>query len=97
MYSADRASTYTMTVDVTAQNDLPTAGNNTVTTNEDRHLCARCGDFNFADIDGDTLSSVKVTSLESARALKLNGSRCHAEPGRSAKLTSTPACSPSSR
>ncbi|MCB1764360.1 MAG: cadherin-like domain-containing protein, partial [Gammaproteobacteria bacterium] len=72
--SADSASTYTMTVDVTAQNDAPTAGNNTVTTNEDTTYTFAAGDFNFADIDGDTLASVKVTSLESAGSLKLNGS-----------------------
>ena len=45
--NADSASTYTMTVDVTAQNDLPTAGSNTVTTNEDTsYTFAAGGDFN---------------------------------------------------
>ena len=40
----------------------PTAGNNTVTTDEDVTTPSPPGDFNFADIDGDNLSSVKVTN-----------------------------------
>ncbi len=67
------AAAYTMTVDVTAVNDAPTAANNTVTTNEDTDYVFTAADFNFSDIDGDALNQVKVTTLESAGSLQLNG------------------------
>ncbi|MCP4966486.1 MAG: hypothetical protein GY926_14805, partial [bacterium] len=47
--------------------------NNTVTTNEDTAYTFDKTDFNFSDIDGDTLVSVKVTTLEIAGALQLSG------------------------
>ncbi|MET0074000.1 MAG: Ig-like domain-containing protein [Candidatus Thiodiazotropha lotti] len=71
--AADSAATYTMTVDVTAVNDAPTAANNTVTTNEDTTYTFNAADFNFSDIDGDTLASVKITSIETVGALQLSG------------------------
>ncbi len=37
----------TMTVDVTAVNDAPTASGNTVTTNEDTSYTFTAADFNF--------------------------------------------------
>ncbi|MCP4301579.1 MAG: hypothetical protein GY783_13415, partial [Gammaproteobacteria bacterium] len=61
------------TINVNAQNDAPTASNNTVTTNEDTAYTFDKTDFNFSDIDGDTLVSVKVTTLEIAGALQLSG------------------------
>ena len=71
--TADSASAYTMTVDVTAGNNGPTASDNTVTTAEDTAYTFAATDFNFADTDGDTLASVKVTALESAGDLELDG------------------------
>jgi hypothetical protein len=72
--TADSASAYTMTVDVTPANDLPTAADNTVTIAEDTTHSFTAGQFNFADIDGDSLSSIKITSLPATGALTLNGS-----------------------
>jgi hypothetical protein len=62
-----------MTVNVTAVNDLPTSTNKTVTTNEDTTYTFTASDFNYSDVDGDPLASVKITVLEMAGALKLNG------------------------
>ena len=64
---------YTMTIDVTAVNDAPTASPGTVTTNEDTDHTFLAAEFSYADIDGDTLSSVKVTALPTAGTLKLDG------------------------
>ncbi|MDL1983033.1 MAG: DUF4347 domain-containing protein, partial [Deltaproteobacteria bacterium] len=63
----------TVNIDVTAANDAPTAANNTVTTNENTTYTFSASDFNFTDIDGDTLASVKITSLETAGSLQLSG------------------------
>ena len=48
-------------------NTAPTASNNTVTTDEDTNHVFVVEDFNFSDADaGDTLASVKITTLEAA-------------------------------
>ena len=68
------AAAYTMTVDVTPDNDAPTAADNTVVTLEDTAYVFTAADFNFSDIDtGDTLQHVQITSLETAGALQLSG------------------------
>ncbi len=65
---------YTMTIDVTVQNDAPTASDNTLTTLEDTQLTIVAADFGFSDIDaGDSLASVKITTLETSGYLKLDG------------------------
>ena len=70
----DSASSYAMTVDVTAVNDPPTAADSTVTTDEDTAYAFAASDFNFADTDaGDTLAGVTITALESAGDLELDG------------------------
>ncbi|MFO7905365.1 MAG: DUF4347 domain-containing protein [Pirellulaceae bacterium] len=51
----------------------PTAGDSTVTTDEDTTYTFSAADFNFSDVDGDTLEQVKITSLESAGSLQLSG------------------------
>ena len=63
----------TITIDVTAVNDAPTAANNTVTTNEDTTYTFTAADFNYSDIDGDTLASIQITTLETVGALQLSG------------------------
>ena len=69
------ASAYTVTVDVTAVHDAPTAANKTVTASEGTAYAFAALDFNFTDVDtGDALSKVKITSLESAGALAYNNS-----------------------
>ena len=65
--------TESTSVDVSAVNDAPVAAGNTVTTNEDTAYTFSAADFNFSDVDGDSLASIKITSLESAGALQLNG------------------------
>ncbi|MCP3690031.1 MAG: tandem-95 repeat protein, partial [Gammaproteobacteria bacterium] len=71
--TADSTSSYTLTVDVTAVNDAPTASANTVTTNEDTTYTFTASDFSFNDVDGDTMASIKITTLESVGALQLSG------------------------
>ena len=71
--TADSASTYTMTVDVTPVNDAPTAADNTVTTDEDTAHTFSAGEFNFADVEGDSLDHVTIVAGPAAGALTLNG------------------------
>ncbi len=60
-------------ITVSPVNDAPTAANNTVTTAEDTAYTFTAADFNFSDVDGDTLASVQITGLESVGSLQLNG------------------------
>ena len=72
--TSDSASTYTMTVDVDAVNDPPTALVEGVTTDEDTAYAFRADDFAFFDGDaGDRLESVKVVRLPSTGTLALDG------------------------
>ncbi|MCP3690415.1 MAG: tandem-95 repeat protein, partial [Gammaproteobacteria bacterium] len=71
--TTDSASSYTLTVDVTAVNDAPTAAANTVTTNEDTTYTFSASDFSYSDIDSDTMASIEITTLESTGALQLSG------------------------
>ena len=63
----------TVNVDISAVNDLPTAAANTVTTNEDTTYTFTAADFGYSDVDGDTMASVKITTLETTGALQLSG------------------------
>ena len=82
--TAESASSYTMTVDVSAVNDAPTGSNKTVTTAEDTPYALKAADFGFADVDtDDALASVKITALPGTgkgtltldgRAVTANGS-----------------------
>ncbi len=68
------AAAYTMTVDVTAVQDAPTASANTVTTNEDTGYTFTASEFGFSDVDaGDSLTKIQITALESNGTLKLSG------------------------
>ena len=64
--------TQDVVITITGSNDAPTAVSNIVTTNEDVAYTFTAGDFNFSDIDGDTLAGVGITSLETAGSLQLN-------------------------
>ncbi|MCP5091695.1 MAG: tandem-95 repeat protein, partial [Gammaproteobacteria bacterium] len=66
------SNTATSTITVSALNDAPTAANNTVTTNEDTTYTFTAADFNFSDVDGDTLTSIEITTLEAVGALQLS-------------------------
>ena len=72
--TTDSASSYTMTVNVTAVNDAPTASNNTVTTNEDTDHTFAASEFGFTDVDGDSLDHVSIETLPSNGTLLLSGS-----------------------
>ena len=54
-------------------NDEPSGADKTVTTLEDTVYTFTDADFNFSDVEGDTLASVKITSLETAGSLQLSG------------------------
>ena len=70
-YSTDD---YTETIDVTSLNDAPASADGTVTTAEDTKYVFSSSDFSFSDVDaGDTIQKIKVTELETAGALKLDG------------------------
>ena len=57
----------------TPANTAPTSADHTVTVNEDTAYTFTAADFVFADADpGDTLSSVKITTLETAGDLELD-------------------------
>ena len=72
----DDATTQTYTVTVTREtaNTVPTAADNTVTTDEDTAYTFAASDFNFDDTDtGDGLVSVTLVTLPAAGALELGG------------------------
>jgi Ca2+-binding RTX toxin-like protein len=70
---ATSANNYTITFNVTAEPDAPTAANDTITVLEDSAHTFSATDFGFDDIDGDTLASVTITALPSTGTLKLDG------------------------
>ncbi|MGB8332511.1 MAG: cadherin-like domain-containing protein, partial [Polyangiales bacterium] len=51
----------------------PTASNQSVSVNEDSVHTFSTANFGFSDVGGDTLQQVRITSLETAGALQLNG------------------------
>ncbi len=72
--TVDSTSANTMTINVTAVSDAPTATDGTVTTNEDTDHTFAAADFNFSDADtGDTLASVIITAVPTAGALAVDG------------------------
>ena len=72
--TADSASAYTMTVDVTDANAAPTAANGGATTAEDTPYAFSAADFGFADADmGDMLASVRIVTLPGAGSLTNDG------------------------
>ena len=52
-----------MNITVNAVNDVPVATGNTVIANEDEPLVIGASDFNFIDVEGDSLASVTITGL----------------------------------
>ncbi|QEF97024.1 hypothetical protein Mal15_10540 [Stieleria maiorica] len=61
------------TVNVARINDAPTASNKTVSMDEDGVYTFSASDFNFSDVDiGDSLTQIKIKSLESVGTLKLS-------------------------
>ena len=63
----------TVTVNVTAVNDLPTITSDpSITTNEDVEYAFSSSNFNYSDVDGNAINKVKITDLESAGTLYLD-------------------------
>ena len=72
--TADSSASSTMTIDVTAVNDLPTASDKTVTATEDTAFVFGLADFGFSDVETAQLQSIAVTTLSSTGTLALNDS-----------------------
>ena len=71
--TADASDDFVLTVRAEANNP-PTAQDSTVTATEDMTYTFMAANFNFTDADGtDTLASVRITSLETAGDLQLDG------------------------
>ena len=67
---------YTLTMNIAAVNDAPTAANATLNGTEDTDYTFATADFGFSDVDaGDTLSAVRIDTqtLPSGASLKLSG------------------------
>ncbi|TXT20760.1 MAG: hypothetical protein FD138_4158 [Planctomycetota bacterium] len=54
------SNTATSTISVVSVNDAPTGGNRTVTTAEDTDFTFTTSDFPFNDVDGDSLTRVRI-------------------------------------
>ncbi|MEJ1412778.1 MAG: hypothetical protein RPU90_04265 [Candidatus Sedimenticola sp. (ex Thyasira tokunagai)] len=63
----------TFTTTGNAVNNAPTGSSNIVSTTEDNAYIFSAADFGYSDQDGDVLASIKITALESAGDLTLNG------------------------
>jgi hypothetical protein len=61
----------TRTIEVTAINDAPTSANDSITTSEDDAYTLTAADFPISDIDGNTLSAVRITGLPTGGTLRL--------------------------
>ncbi|NTV02983.1 MAG: DUF4347 domain-containing protein, partial [Chlorobiaceae bacterium] len=62
-------------ITLTGTNDAPTSTADSVTVNEDASVVLAISDFGtFADVDGDSIASVKISSLESAGDLEYKNS-----------------------
>ena len=63
----------TATVSIGAENDAPTSSGLAVTTEEDTAHSFTAGEFNFADVDGDDLDSLRIDTLPGSGNLTLDG------------------------
>ncbi|HAA23443.1 MAG TPA: hypothetical protein DCP28_33470, partial [Cytophagales bacterium] len=70
----DSSAAFTITVDVTPQNDAPVITDFTVSTSEDVAYDFVATDFtdNYSDADGDALLSIEITVLPDSGTLKLS-------------------------
>ncbi|SFL27181.1 cadherin domain-containing protein, partial [Azotobacter beijerinckii] len=68
----EQSASGSVTVNITAVNDAPTASDDSVSTAEDTPVVLGVSDFGtFADVEGDSLVKVMITSLETRGALQL--------------------------
>ena len=56
------SSTATVTINIDGVDDAPTTMNTIVTTDEDTTYTFKIDDFPFSDLDGDSLTQVRLTS-----------------------------------
>ena len=70
--------TDTITVIINGTNDAPTASNNTVTISEDTGHEFAASEFNFADVDGDSLDHITIATLPATGTLTLSGTAVEA-------------------
>ena len=64
----------TTSINISAQNDVPTAADNTLVADEDVARVISVADFGFSDVDGDSLQSVTVVSAPGQGSLSVTGS-----------------------
>ncbi|MGV3551806.1 Ig-like domain-containing protein [Rhizobium sp.] len=64
---------YTMTFDIAAVADAPTAASRSVTLLESRSFTFTTANFGFADADGDALLEIVITGLPDSGLVTLNG------------------------
>ena len=57
------------TMNVSAENDPPTTGNQTLSATEDTVKVFGSGDFTYADVESSSITKIKITTLESAGTL----------------------------
>jgi large repetitive protein len=62
-----------ITINVVAVNDPPTGADKTISTNEDTAYTLAIADFGFSDLDGHTLTDVRIDTIPTKGTLKLNG------------------------
>ena len=65
----------TVNITVNPVNDAPTAASNILTTLEDTSLPIKPADLGFADVDGDPLHHITITSIAGGGKLLLNGTQ----------------------
>jgi Ca2+-binding RTX toxin-like protein len=63
----------TITFNVTPVNDPPTGADKTVTTLEDTPRSFTAADFGFADVDGHSLTAVRIDTVPTTGSLALSG------------------------
>ena len=69
----DSASSYTMTIDVTPVNDIPTAADKTIITPEEQIYTFTVSDFGYNDVEGDPLALVRILPINVGNFIQLDG------------------------
>ncbi|MEM8964820.1 MAG: Ig-like domain-containing protein [Bacteroidota bacterium] len=70
--TADAAASNTITFDVTAVNDAPTAADKTLSGDEDVAVVMTTADLGYSDVDSDLLSKITITSTATVGTLFLD-------------------------
>ncbi len=78
-----------LVITINGTNDAPVASAGAATTLEDNSYTFTTADFNFSDVDGDTLDSVRIESLPVDGTLYLNGTEITSLPGGGLEISAT--------